>query len=226
MYNSTMDKLYNSTNFDFGEMDNFPVDRSVPVNDNLLNLLDNKVSSLKQESIEQLNTLSKLGISKPKNYVTFDEDVLEPKVTTHYMALQDDRVQAIKHVQTLQKPEYMTLEELRQEIAENAKRIQEYENDYYTGNSNYSSGMYRSSKGKRPAIYREGYNTDTPLDDNDHTFINKYEDYLSKKGGVTTITGKLGYEEEWNTTRITSLNANGIVNRTDGLPGYLDQDDY
>ena len=190
MYNSTMDKLYNSTNFDFGEMDNFPVDRSVPVNDNLLNLLDNKVSSLKQESTEQLNTLSKLGISKPKNYVTFDEDVLEPKVTTHYMALQDDRVQAIKHVQTLQKPEYMTLEELRQEIAENAKRIQEYENDYYAGNSNYSSGMYRSSKSKRPAIYREGYNTDAPLDDNDHTFINKYEDYLSKKGGVTTI-GKL-----------------------------------
>ena len=37
---------------------------------------------------------------------------------------------------------------------------------------------------------------------------------------------KIGYEEEWNTTKVKSLNANGIVDRNDGLPGYLDQDDY
>ena len=47
--------------------------------------------------------------------------------------------------------------------------------------------------------------------------------YLKKKNDEYD---KLGYEEEWNKTRIKSLNANGLVNRTDGLPGDLDIDDH
>ena len=131
------------------------------------------------------------------------------------ITLQDNIIQKIKHFRTLQNGvhDIRRAKTRKQSLFKN------------TGNSNYSSGMYRSSKGKRPAIYREGYNTDAPLDDNDHTFINKYEDYLSKKGVITT-NGKLDYEEEWNTTRIKSNNSNGINNRKDGLPGYFKWDDY
>ena len=93
------------------------------------------------------------------------------------ITLQDKIIQTIKHVRTLQNGVH--------DIRRAKTRKQSlYKN---TGNSNYSSGMYRSRKGKRPATYQKGYNTDAPLDDNDHTFINKSEEYLSKKGGVTTI---------------------------------------
>ena len=93
------------------------------------------------------------------------------------ITLQDKIIQTIKHVRTLQNGvhDIRRAKTRKQSLFKN------------TGKGNYSSGMYCSSKGKRPLIYRESYNTDVPLDDNDNTFINKYEDYLSKKGGVTTI---------------------------------------
>ena len=72
-------------------------------------------------------------------------------------------------------------------------------------------------------IRRPGYNNDKPLEKEDYEFINKYNNYLINK---QNNYDKIGYEEEWNTTKVKSQNANGIVNRTDGLPGYLDQDDY
>ena len=68
-----------------------------------------------------------------------------------------------------------------------------------------------------------GYNNDKPLEEQDYDFINKYNNYLINKQGNIY---KIGYEEEWNTTKINSKNANGIIDRKDGLPGYLDQDDY
>ena len=72
-------------------------------------------------------------------------------------------------------------------------------------------------------IQRPGYNNDKPLEEQDYDFINKYNNYLINKQGNLY---KIGYEEEWNTTKINSKNANGIIDRKDGLPGYLDQDDY
>ena len=107
------------------------------------------------------------------------------------ITLQDKIIQTIKYFRTLQNGvhDIRRAKTRKQSLFKN------------TGNSNYSSGIYRSSKGKQPAIYRESYNIDAPLDDNDHTFINKYEDYLSKKFCVPTI-GKLTYEKEWNTARI------------------------
>jgi hypothetical protein len=72
-------------------------------------------------------------------------------------------------------------------------------------------------------IQRPGYNNDNPLEEKDIIYINKYENYLRNKKDEYN---KLGYEEEWNNTRLKSLNANGLVNRNDGLPGDLDIDDY
>ena len=72
-------------------------------------------------------------------------------------------------------------------------------------------------------IQRPGYNNDKPLDQQDYEFINKYNNYLINK---QNNINKIGYEEEWNYTKVKSQNANGIVDRNDNLPGYLDQDDY
>ena len=48
-------------------------------------------------------------------------------------------------------------------------------------------------------IQRPGYNNDKPLEQKDYEFIDKYNSYLINKQGNID---KIGYEEEWNTTKI------------------------
>ena len=208
------------------------LDANIPANENLLKMLDAQVSLLKQQSNNQYNRLinSNPNFNK-KQQINYPFTIEEPSVATNFMAANDNRVQAVKHVQTKKKPEYMTLEELLLEKAKNEEKILDIENEYY-GRKKKSLEEIEQEKKQRQLllerkkklnrINRPGYNSNEPLDNYDKKYINKYENYLNKKN---SIGDKFGYEEEWNTTKIKSQNANGVVNRKDGLSGTLDNDD-
>lgn len=57
--------------------------------------------------------------------------IKEDKVTTEYLSSNPERVQAIKHVTTNHKPEYMSLEEVQRLKEEHQRNLLEIESLYY-----------------------------------------------------------------------------------------------
>ena len=218
--------------------------QNLSANENLIKVLDCQLNLLRKQSHNQFKTLSKSSDFKNKSEFyktqryenmlnTDEEDALqEPKVQSQFLAVNDNRVQHLKHVITQQKPEYIPLEELEKIKQEHEKELLNIEDEYYGRKKITLEELNRRRQEKQRLlrnkqlynmIKRPGYNNDNPLEKHDYEFINKYNNYLmNKQKGYD----KLGYEEEWNATRVKSLNANGIIDRNDGLPGYLDQDDY
>ena len=221
---------------EISDLKNMDINEEVTVKDDLIKVLDTHVSLLKRKSQEQVDKLSKSKEYKSKmlkNQRLYNNaDLEEPDVDNQFLAVNNSRIQTLKHVQTQDKPEYIPLEELEKIKQEHEKELFDIEEDYY-GRKKISEEelrMLRELEKKRlrqrqlnQMIQRPGYNNDNPLEQKDIDYINKFGTYLKNKSDVYD---KLGYEEEWNKTRIKSLNANGLVNRTDGLPGDLDIDDY
>ena len=220
---------------------NVEYSKNVSINENLIKVLDAQVDLLKRQSNDQFEKLTKdnefkNSLYKTKRYRNMfnnDENGLEePKVHSQFLAANNSRVQTFKHVLTQDKPEYIPLEELEKIKQKHEKDLKDKEDDYY-GRKKISKEelMELEERAKKllrskqlfNMIQRPGYNNDNPLDEKDYEFINKYNNYLINKQNTYD---KIGYEEEWNTTKVKSQNANGVVDRKDGLPGYLDQDDY
>ena len=214
--------------------------QNLSANDNLLKVLDSQVDLLKQKGNEQFKKLSQSDeynhLSKTKKYGRLLKDrengLEEPGVYTQFLSANNNKIQTLKHVVTQDKPEYMPLDELQKMKEEHEKELLDIEDEYYGRKKMSEEELRRQREEKKRLqrlkqlnnmIQRPGYNNDKPLEEKDYEFINKYNDYLINKQGNAD---KIGYEEEWNTTKVKSLNANGIVDRNDGLPGYLDQDDY
>jgi hypothetical protein len=214
--------------------------QNLSANDNLLKVLDSQVDLLKQKGNEQFKKLSQSDeynhLSKTKKYGRLLKDrengLEEPGVYTQFLSANNNKIQTLKHVVTQDKPEYMPLDELQKMKEEHEKELLDIEDEYYGRKKISEEELRRQREEKKRLqrlkqlnnmIQRPGYNNDKPLEEKDYEFINKYNDYLINKQGNVD---KIGYEEEWNTTKVKSLNANGIVDRNDGLPGYLDQDDY
>ena len=239
----TQNNFYSATYFnDINDIKEKDVEyyKNLSANDNLLKVLDSQVDLLKQKGDEQFKKLSQSEefnhLSKTKKYGRLLKDrengLEEPGVYSQFLAANDNRIQTLKHVITQDKPEYIPLEDLTKMKQEHEKELLDIEDEYY-GRKKISEEELRRQreelkKKKRMKelsnmIQRPGYNNDNPLEEKDIDFIKKYNSYLINKQGNID---KIGYEEEWNTTKIKSQNANGIVDRNDGLPGYLDQDDY
>ena len=220
---------------------NVEYSKNVSANENLIKVLDAQVDLLKRQSNDQIKQLSKMTENKNnlykihiyRNMMGDNENGLEePKVHSQYLAINNNRVQTFKHVLTQDKPEYIPLEELEKIKQENEIELLDKEDDYYGRKKISKEEILRRQEEKKRylrakqlnnMIKRPGYNNDKPLDQKDYEFINKYNNYLINK---QNNFDKIGYEEEWNTTKVKSQNANGIVDRKDGLPGYLDQDDH
>ena len=236
----TMSRENGRTEFTLQELkdlENMDLNEEITVKDDLIKVLDTHVGLLQRKSKEQIEELSKSSkeykakILKNKKILANGE-LEEPDVDNQFLAANNNRIQTLKHVQTQHKPEYIPLEELEKMKLEHEKELLDIEDEYY-GRKQISEEELRrrkelEEKMKRQRqlnqmIQRPGYNNDNPLDEKDIAYINKFGNYLLKKNNKYD---KLGYEEEWNKTRIKSLNANGLINRTDGLPGYLDIDDY
>ena len=210
----------------------------IPVKEDLIKVIDSQVSLLKKMSQDQIKELSKSGdinfLKKNKKFFLQNGafGLNEKNVDTQFLAINENRAQTLKHVQTRHKPEYMSLEEFEKEKLEQEKELKEIEDEYYGRKKPTEEELKRQREIKNKMerqkqlnqmIQRPGYNNDNPLEEKDILYINKYRNYLQNKKDEYN---KLGYEEEWNNTRLKSLNANGVVNRNDGLPGDLDIDDY
>ena len=212
----------------------------IAVKEDLIKVLDSQVSLLKRMSQDQVDKLSKSGelnhLKKSKKFLIQNGGLRtgleEPDVDNQYLAINNNRTQTLKHVRTLHKPEYMSLEKFEEEKLKQEQELKDIEDEYY-GRKKISEEELREQREKlkkmkrqrelNQMIQRPGYNNDNPLEEKDILYINKFGNYLQNKKNEYN---KLGYEEEWNNTRLKSLNANGIINRTDGLPGDLDIDDY
>ena len=219
---------------------NIEYSKNLSVNENLIKVLDAQVDLLKRQSNDQFQKLTenefKNSLYKTKRYrnlLNTDENgLIEPKVHSQFLAVNRGRVQTLKHVLTQDKPEYIPLEELEKIKQEHEIDLKDKEDDYY-GRKKISKEELRKMRERAQKLLRDkqlfnmiqrpGYTNDNPLDPEDYEFINKYSNYLINK---QNNYDKIGYEEEWNTTKVKSQNANGVVDRKDGLPGYLDQDDY
>ena len=214
--------------------------QNLSANDNLLKVLDSQVDLLKRKGDEQFKKLSQSDeynhLSKTKKYGRLlqnkENGLEEPGVFSQFLAANNNRIQTLKHVITQDKPEYIPLEDLSKMKEEHEKELLDIEDEYYGRKKISEEELMRRREEKKRLkrlkelnnmIQRPGYNNDKPLEQKDYEFIDKYNSYLINKQGNID---KIGYEEEWNTTKIKSQNANGIVDRNDGLPGYLDQDDY
>ena len=212
----------------------------ITVKEDLMKVLDSQVSLLKRMSKDQIDKLSKSGelnlLKKTKKFFFqnggSDVGLEEPDVDNQYLAINNNRTQTLKHVRTLHKPEYLSLEKFEEEKLKQEQELKDIEDEYY-GRKKISEEEIREQREKEKKmkrqrelnqmIQRPGYNNDKPLEEKDILYINKFGNYLQNKKNEYN---KLGYEEEWNNTRLKSLNANGVINRTDGLPGDLDIDDY
>ena len=197
------------------------------------------------------------------------EPVEENKVITQFLAYNPDRVQAIKHVTTQFKPEYISLEELQKMKDEHLQKMLSIENEFYNKKKkdqvymeNYSKlsedfkhmesqkitteelkailkneneysnknkkikksmkERARSARGiKRFGIHP--HNSEDPLNKYEERYVKKFLNYKMKK----ELNQENGDSYEgWNTTKIKSQNANGVVNRPDGMPGHIDREDY
>ena len=221
--------------------------KNLPANESIIKVLDAQVDLLKRQSNDQFQKLINEDNNENSNhffktqryrkFMNIDEinnenGLEEPKVNAQFLAINDSRVQTLKHVYTRDKPEYIPLEELEELKQEHEKELLDIEDEYY-GRKKLSPEELKLQKELRLKLLREkqlrnmirrpGYNNDKPLEEGDYEFINKYNNYLKNKANNYD---KLGYEEEWNYTKIKSQNANGVVDRKDGQPGYIDQDDY
>ena len=232
--------------FDINDIDentkNIEFSKNISANENLIKILDAQVDLLKRKSNDQFKELvAKINEGKKslfktqryRNIIDGDENGLEElKVHGQFLAANNSRVQTLKHVLTQQKPEYIPLEELEKIKQDHEKELLDVEDDYYGRKKISEEELLRRKEERQKLlrfkqlnnmIQRPGYNNDKPLDQQDYEFINKYNNYLINK---QNNINKIGYEEEWNYTKVKSQNANGVVNRNDDLPGYLDQDDY
>lgn len=101
------------------------LDPNEPAGTNLISLIDSKVKILKDETELQLKN-SQVENKKEQQNTLLDEK----NVDTHFIAATEDRMQMLKHVQTKNKPEYMSLEQIQKEKEENAKKLIELEKQY------------------------------------------------------------------------------------------------
>ena len=221
---------------EISDLENMDANEEITVKDDLIKVLDTHVSLLKRkgnEQVEELAKSDKYKLKMLKNKKLFANGELEePDVDNQFLAANNNRIQTLKHVQTQHKPEYIPLEDLEKMKMEHEKELLDIEDEYY-GRKKISEEELRRQRELREKLLRQrqlnqmiqrpGYNNDNPLEPKDIAYINRFGNYLKKKSDEYD---KLGYEEEWNNTRIKSLNANGLINRTDGLPGDLDIDDY
>lgn len=118
--------LYNQTgNFKNSNNDDFlnNLNQDAPLTDNLLNVFENEVKKLKNESEMYMNKNS-------NNNVKFKE-IKEEKVINNYLVSNPDRMQMIKHVTTNYKDEYLSLEEIQKQREEHMALLVNLENEYY-----------------------------------------------------------------------------------------------
>jgi hypothetical protein len=121
----------------------------------------------------------------------------------------------------LQDHEYKFKNESKKMTSEELKAIIKHEEEYMKrARKDNLSYKKRAKSAKR--VKHVG--AETPLDTKDQRYIKKFVNYLIKKN-IEPEADESQFDNWWNTTKIKSKHSEGFVNRPDGLPGHIYQDD-
>jgi hypothetical protein len=120
-------------------------------------------------------------------------------------------------------PEYKFKNESRQLTSDDLKRIIKHEEDYFKYHNN-DNKTFKMRAMSAKAIKRAG--GDGPISPQEQKYVKKYVNYLVKHN-VEEEDDPMSnsFENWWNITKIKSQHTQGVVNRKDGLPGYIDTND-
>jgi len=104
--------------------------------------------------------------------------------------------------------------------------ILKHEEDYLNDNKKRRINIRNRARSAR-VIKRIGV-SEYPMTKEEERYVKKYMNYKLQKQikDGKDEKGMNNTAEGWNTTKIKSQNVNGVVNRGDGLPGYIDTDDH
>ena len=227
----------------------------IPEGANLIDVIDAKMNYLKEVTEKHLSKLNENSEDVQKESLLLQED----KTNTQFIASTDDRLQMIKHVETRNKPEYMSLEELQRQREENAKKLVVLEKQYnLMKDEKYQRLKEEEEKLNKKYNYKPEITIDllnAILSKENELFhfdkklkktkslsaskkslsvkqsdLNKEEEKYVKNLAKYAIKKKMKEEDDntpvWNYTKINSKNVKGVVNRSDGLPGYFGKEDH
>jgi hypothetical protein len=121
----------------------------------------------------------------------------------------------------LQDPEYKFKNESKKMTSDDLTAIIRHEEEYMK-RARKDNLSYKKRAKSAQRVKHVG--AETPLDTKDQRYIKKYVNYLIKKN-IEPETEQEQLDNWWNTTKIKSQHAEGFVNRPDGLPGHIYQDD-
>lgn len=249
------------------------------LSENLISVFEQEVQKLKKEAQSRFSGSS---FANPGYSENQQNEIQEDKTYTEYLAFNPSRVQAIKHVTTNFKPEYLTLEEIQRQREEHLKILLKTENEFYekkkfadrnidsfnTMNLNMNSdkfgtGIPNSSQMNSSAFNMQEVNAlinheeqhfnksirskpqrgrtanklikyndtyDRCLSKGESKYIKKFMNYLLKKKYKEANDQDFNDKEDWNTTRVRSLNRKSVNLSKDGPgrldTGHLDKKDY
>jgi hypothetical protein len=120
---------FNSNYYNFGNISQIDYNSFDPhenLSTNIIGVLEKEVEKLKRESDNFKKTNKQNKKKEEKN-----REIYEEKVMNDYLSKKEDRMQMLKHVQTQNKPEYLSLEELAKLKEEHSKNLMQIENKYY-----------------------------------------------------------------------------------------------
>lgn len=105
---------------------------NVSQKDNLLKVLESQVNLLKEETEAnlRLNSSHISNGAKQNNEINNFSSLNEPHVDTHFFNNENGVIQAFKHVKTMNKPEYMSIEQVSHLREINAQKLIELEKEY------------------------------------------------------------------------------------------------
>jgi len=107
---------------------------NVSQKDNLLKVLESQVNLLKEETEANLKLnsshISNGAKQNQNNEINNFSSLNEPHVDTHFFNNENGVIQAFKHVKTMNKPEYMSIEQVSHLREINAQKLIELEKEY------------------------------------------------------------------------------------------------
>ena len=117
--------------------------------DNLLNVLESQVNLLKEETETNLKlNNSHISNGNKATQVVNEFSLNEEHVDTHFFNNENGVFQAFKHVRTMNKPEYMSIEQISQMREANAKKLIELEKEYKIAKDKEKLAKFREEQEK------------------------------------------------------------------------------
>lgn len=288
---NTHDKFTFNNNFNSSSNNNQPlwsggenimsgINEDEPLSDNLISVFESEVMKLKQEAEAKYSNYNKNTTSidnnpnnKNNNLMENFNNLNEEKVYNQYLAYNPNRVQAIKHVTTNFKPEYLSLEEIQKQREDHMKILLKTENEFYEkkkkgeqimnlyGNNKLArnnnletneneqhfdikeieealrkeeqefknkklkkikSGVVKSRARSVNKLRKYNDNDEKPLNKYEAKYIKKFMNYILKKKYLEANDEDFNDKEDWNKTRVRSVNAKAINTNQEDLPGRMD----